>query len=118
MGRGNISKEIFSQCGERHKCLIHRIRLIHPDAIKRSKGYGNTFLDLPETMKMFTSNMIFVKNFTQSDFQAKNFTPVKCRTCDLFKTYERNLINIINLGIIWYDMNLFREKKRKLIFLC
>ena len=30
------------------------------------------------------ADMIFVKIFTQPDFQAKNFTPVKCVICDLF----------------------------------
>ena len=29
-------------------------------------------------------DMIFVKIFAQLDFQAKNLTPVKCGTCDLF----------------------------------
>ena len=30
------------------------------------------------------SDMIFVKNFTQPDFQAKSFTPQKCVICDIF----------------------------------
>ena len=29
------------------------------------------------------TDMIFVKNFTQPDFQAKNFTPQKCVICDI-----------------------------------
>ena len=31
-----------------------------------------------------TADMIFVKNFTQPDFQAKNFTPQKRVNCDIF----------------------------------
>ena len=58
--------------------------------------------------------MIFVKNFTQPYFKAKDLTPVKCGICDLsLTTYERKLINISNSGIIWSDMNLFSEKKHK-----
>ena len=30
------------------------------------------------------ADMIFVKNFTQPDFQAKSFTPQKCVICDIF----------------------------------
>ena len=30
------------------------------------------------------ANMEFVKNFTQPDFQAKNFTPQKRVNCDIF----------------------------------
>ena len=30
------------------------------------------------------SDMIFVKSFTQPDFQAKNFTPQKRVNCDIF----------------------------------
>ena len=30
------------------------------------------------------TDMIFVKNFTQPDFQAKRFTPQKCVICDIF----------------------------------
>ena len=30
------------------------------------------------------SDMEFVKNFTQPDFQAKNFTPQKRVNCDIF----------------------------------
>ena len=60
------------------------------------------------------ADMIFVKIFTQPDFQAKNFTPVKCGlVTSSLTTNERKLINISNLGIIWLDMNLFREKKYK-----
>ena len=29
-------------------------------------------------------------------------------------TYERKLIDISNLGIIWLDMNLFKEKKAQI----
>ena len=36
------------------------------------------------SLKEGQADMIFVKNFTQPDFQPKNFTPVKCGTCDLF----------------------------------
>ena len=30
------------------------------------------------------ADMEYVKNFTQPDFQAKNFTPQKCVNCDIF----------------------------------
>ena len=35
-------------------------------------------------MLTFLSDMIFVQNITQPDFQAKIFTPHKCVTCDIF----------------------------------
>ena len=58
--------------------------------------------------------MIFVQNFTQPDFKANNFTPVKCVICDFsLKTSERELINISNLGIFGLDINLFNSFVRK-----
>ena len=43
----------------------------------------------PETLRSGSQNdecpdMIFVKDFTQPDFQAKSFTPQKCIICDIF----------------------------------
>ena len=50
--------------------------------------------------------MIFVKNFTQPYFKARNLTPVKCGICDLsLTTYERKLINVSNFDIFGLDMN-------------
>ena len=37
-----------------------------------------------DTLDSFGPDMEFVKNFTQPDFQAKNFTPQKCVNCDIF----------------------------------
>ena len=34
--------------------------------------------------QQMNSDMEFVKNFTQPDFQAKNFTPQKRVNCDIF----------------------------------
>ena len=33
---------------------------------------------------LYQSDMIFVQNFTQPDFQAKSFTPQTCIICDIF----------------------------------
>ena len=33
---------------------------------------------------ILAADMIFVKNFTQPDFQSKNFTQQKCLICDIF----------------------------------
>ena len=47
-----------------------------------------------------TADMIFVKNFTQPDFQAKNFTLRKCVICDIFSQINSiNASNINHLGI-------------------
>ena len=49
-----------------------------------------------------TADMIFVKNFTQPDFQAKNFTLRKWVTCDIFSQINSvNASNINNLRIFW-----------------
>ena len=46
-----------------------------------------------------TADMIFVKNFTQLDFQAKNFTLRKCVICDIF---SRKLTAYMHqISIIW-----------------
>ena len=37
-----------------------------------------------QLIHMVQADMIFVKNFTQPDFQAKSFTPQKCVICDSF----------------------------------
>ena len=51
-----------------------------------------------------TADMIFVKNFTQPDFQAKNFTLRKWVICDIFflQINSVNASNINNLGIFWF----------------
>ena len=49
------------------------------------------------------SDMIFVQNFTQPDFQAKSFTPQKCVICDNFSQINSlNASNTENLGIFFY----------------
>ena len=59
------------------------------------------FLHVHQTYSMISyPDMEFVKNFTQPDFQAKNFTPQKCVNCDIFSRINSvNASNINNLGI-------------------
>ena len=39
-------------------------------------------------LAMYNPDMIFVKNFTQPDFQAKSFTPQKCVICNTCIKYQ------------------------------
>ena len=41
-------------------------------------------------LAMYNPDMIFVKNFTQPDFQAKKFTPEKCVNCDIFLANQQS----------------------------
>ena len=43
-------------------------------------------LCLSAGLDQFPTDMIFVKKFTQTDFQATSFTPQKCVICDIFLT--------------------------------
>ena len=44
------------------------------------------------------TDMIFVKNFTQPDFQAKRFTPQKCVICYSFFFSQINSVNASNIN--------------------
>ena len=53
-----------------------------------------------QLIHMVQADMIFVKNFTQPDFQAKSFTPQQCIICDIFLQIDSvNASNINNLVI-------------------
>ena len=41
-------------------------------------------MNFAQKYKYLSTDMIFVKKFTQPDFQAKSFTPQKCIISDIF----------------------------------
>ena len=64
--------------------------------------------------------MIFVKEFTLPDFQAKNFTPQKCVVCNIVHARYKsvNAFDISKCGIfvrIELNFTVFEKKKHKLM---
>ena len=62
--------------------------------------------------------MIFVKEFTLPDFQAKNFTPQKCVVCNIVHARYKSIngFEISNFGIIVrieLNFTVFEKKKHK-----